>query len=615
MCGIVGYIGDTSTGKINKMLSAISHRGPDDHGVYVNKQYGLGNNRLSVIDLSKNGHQPMFDNEKTICIVYNGEMYNFKNLRNELKKEFKFKSETDTEAIIYAYKKWGVDCLTHLNGMFAFVIYDIKKNLLFGARDRLGEKPLKYYLDGNKFIFASEIKAILQVLETKPEMDYQAVSDYLTLQYIPAPRTGFKNIYKLPPASYFIYKNGKLKISKYWNLDFKNKTSMQEDEVVNQLDACVSESVKNCMVSDVSLGAFLSGGIDSSAVVAYMAKNSNKRISTFSIGIKNSDFDESGFANSVAKLYKTNHSTLMVDSKMFLNTIEKCCDYYDEPFADNSMIPTLLLSKFTRNKITVALSGDGGDELFAGYDRYNIVRFGEYYSYIPKGLRNSLVKPIANEIFNIIPSLLASRIVIFAKTFDRKFYDKYTYYKSFFNHEDKIKILKDKRYADAKYYMSGFNSKYTPIDNSLSMDIASYLPEDLLFKTDIASMSASLEVRAPLLDYGLMEFAAKIPDRLKIKNFNKKYIFKKMLLEKNILPKSIIDRKKQGFVMPIGEWLKNDLKNYTIETLSSKKFRNAGIFNDKKLDSYIDNYYPNDLKYHNNMFALLSLSNWINKYF
>jgi len=621
MCGIVGYVGDVNREKIGKMLRVIAHRGPDDKGIFIKGDVGLGNNRLAVIDLSFRGHQPMFDNEKSVCIVYNGEIYNFREVREELQGKFEFRSGSDTEVIIYAYKKWGVGCLKHLNGMFAFVIYDLKKNLLFGARDRLGEKPLKYFFDGETFIFASEIKGILSVLKEKPKMDLIAISDYLTLQYVPAPKTGFENIYKLPPASYFIFKNGKLKIYKYWNLDFSKKLDISEDEWMELLEDKINNSVKDRMVSDVPIGAFLSGGIDSSATVAFMAMNSSKPIKTFSVGFSDPSFDETEFSKLVAKKYKTDHSYIKINSEIFKEELPKIADYYDEPFADNSLIPTLFLSRFARKEVTVALSGDGGDENFAGYERYSIVKFGNGYKIMPRVLRGLLVRPVVDLLFIINPSLLTSRIKTFADTFDLPFYKKYLYYKSFFNNKDKQSIFSGKinkmlSKEDTFLVDKGqYDAKLSWIDKALKSDINSYLPEDLLFKTDIASMSAGLEVRAPLLDYELMELTAKMPSNLKIRNFNKKYIFKKMLIERKILPKEVVNRPKRGFVAPIGNWLKNDLKEYTLDRLNFKKFRQSEIFYCKGLDEYIKRYYSTNLNYHNNIFALLALSNWINKYF
>lgn len=619
MCGIVGYVGnDVSKYKVQTMLEKISHRGPDDSGLFVKNGVGMGNNRLSVIDLSKNGHQPMFDSEKSLCIVYNGEIYNFQEIKRRLEKEFIFKSRSDTEVIIYAYKKWGVKCLNYLNGMFAFVIFDIKNGQLFGARDRLGEKPFKYFYDGKKFVFASEIKSILSVLNRKQVLDFSAINDYLTLQYVPAPKTGFKNIFKLPPASYFLYKNGKLNIYKYWNLDFSKKIELTESQWSDTLKEKIENSVKDRMVSDVPLGAFLSGGVDSSTITAFMVKNSSKQINTFSIGFDNSKFDETKYAEYVSKLCGTKHFSLKLDSKMIKEELPKIFDYFDEPIADNSLIPTFFLSRFARKKVTVALSGDGGDELFAGYDRYNIVAFEKYYKLLPKQLRNNVIKPSTKSLFCMFPNLMSLRTKTFACNFDSEFYKRYLHYRSFFSNQDKAKILSKTICKLDDTFLSNkeeYNHLLDNIDNALRIDISSYLPEDLLYKMDIASMSASLEVRSPLLDYNLMELMAQMPSKYKIKFFNKKYIFKKMLLDGNILPPGIVNRPKQGFVLPLDKWLRDDLKDYTITSLNSKKFREMGIFDNKKLDEYIANYYSGNVNYYNNIFSLISLSSWINKYF
>ena len=400
-----------------------------------------------------------------------------------------------------------------------------------------------------------------------------------------------------------------------WSLDFSKKLNLNENEWVEILEEKVNKSVKDRMISDVPVGAFLSGGVDSSATTAFMAMNSTKRIKTFSVGFTDPKFDETKYSKQIAELYCTDHSFIKIDAKTFKEELPKISDYYDEPFADNSLIPTLFLSRFVRKDVTVALSGDGGDENFAGYDRYSVVAFGEYFRLLPRKLRNYLVKPVISSLFNLSPNLLTSRLKTFSDTFEEPFYKRYMNYKSFFNNDYKDFILSNSGKDTFLIDKEQFDNKLTDIDNALKADINSYLPEDLLYKMDIASMSASLEVRAPLLDYQLMELTAKIPSYLKIRNFNKKYIFKRMLLEKNILPENIVNRPKMGFNAPIGDWLQTDLKEYTLSQLNSKKFRQSGIFDDSKLDSYINEYYSSDLGYHNNIFALLTLSNWINKFF
>jgi asparagine synthase (glutamine-hydrolysing) len=372
------------------------------------------------------------------------------------------------------------------------------------------------------------------------------------------------------------------------------------------------------MISDVPIGSFLSGGVDSSAVTAFMAKNSSKKIKTFSIGFSDPKFDETQYSKQIAKKYDTEHYYVKINSKIFKEELPKISNYYDEPFADNSLIPTLFLSRFAKREVTVALSGDGGDENFAGYDRYNIVAFGNIYKKVPKLLRKGIIKPITNSLFSLSPNLFTSRLKSFAESFEAPFYKRYITYKSFFSQIDKNKIFSDYMKSlnlNDTYLIDKdrYNNKLSNLDNALKADLGSYMPEDLLYKIDIASMSTSLEVRAPLLDYKLMELTAKMPDDLRIKNFNMKYIFKKMLVEKNILPNNVVYRPKRGFNAPIGNWLKNDLKEYVIEQLSNSKFRQTQIFDNNNLDNYIKDYYSGNLNYHNNIFALLVLSNWIQK--
>ena len=550
MCGIAGYVGKGNRQLLISMLDRIDYRGPDDRGVFIEGEVGLGNNRLSIIDLSPKGHQPMFNEDSSACIVYNGEIYNFEALRDKLKGKYKFRSHSDTEVILHAYEEWGVDCLRRLNGMFGFVIYDKKKKLLFGARDRLGEKPLKYYWDGKLFAFASEIKGLLPIFSGKPEADLQAINEFLTFGYVPAPKTGFKNIFKLPPASYFIFQNGKLKISKYWKIDFSQKLILSEKKWKDVVFEKIEESIKSRMISDVPVGAFLSGGIDSSTVVALMSQYSKTKIKTFSLGFDDSSFDESEHAKIVSDLYGTEHYSLIANAKMLEETLLGAFQFYDEPFSDNSLIPMLLLSKITGEKVKVALSGDGGDENFGGYERYKVVAFGEYYKNVPEILKKAIKIPAQ--------SFKAGRV--FANTYQLPFPQRYIHYNPFFERKEKnVKI-------------STFDPKLSNLDNAFKFDITTYLPEDLLYKVDIASMAYSLEVRAPFLNHELIELTAQIPESLKIKNFKTKYIFKKILEDKKILPREIINKKKRGFVSPINKVLKQMNSSLIKEILSQEKF-------------------------------------------
>lgn len=619
MCAIAGYVGKGSRKMLKAMLDMTSHRGHDDRGIFIDHKVGLGANRLSIIDLSSRGKQPIFDRKGAVGVVLNGEIYNFQELRKQLKSKYIFMSKTDTEVLLYAYKEWGINCLKELNGMFAFVIYDKKKNLLFGARDRLGEKSLKYYLDDGIFAFASEVKGLLPALKSRPEVDPVAINYYLTLQYVPAPFTGFKKLFKLPPAHYFIFRNGELQIKKYWEISFTEKLILSEEEWVRRILEKLNESVKSRLIADVPVGVFLSGGLDSSIVVALMAQVSNKGLKTFSIGFDDPDFDESRYADLVAKLYKTNHQTFKVSNKMMSDVFTHLADYYDEPFADNSVIPTIVLSRLASKYVKVALTGDGGDENFAGYDRYNVVVFSDIYEKVPH-VAKKILSSVATLTHRVVKTKFTSRVETYIRTFKLPFYKRYLYYSPFFDNETKHSLYSS-QFQDAVVKHNSFeifrplyNPHLSKLDNALNFDIKSYLPEDLLFKIDIASMAYSLEVRAPFLNHELIELAAKIPPDLKIKFFKKKYIFKKALEDSHLLPKEIIHRRKRGFVAPIDRWLRGEFKDFVKDKLTSKKFKEANIFDPIRLEKYLQDYFRGGKISSNNIFALLSLASWIEKY-
>lgn len=619
MCGISGYYGKFAPQTISKMIEALNHRGPDDNGYaeFNNGQVAVANNRLAIIDLSSNGHQPMSDPSGRYTIVFNGEIYNFQEIREKLVNKYTFKSKSDTEVLLYAYIEWGPEFLKQLNGMFGLVIYDRDTDMLFGARDRLGEKPLKYYYDGDTFIFASEVKAILKILPTKPEIDQIAINHFLTLQYVPAPMTGFKNIFKLPPAHYFIYKDKKLTLTKYWELAYSKKETRSVEEWSDMILQGLDKSVRMRLVSDVPVGALLSGGVDSSAVVAYMAKNITGRVKTFSIGFDHELFDESKYALQIAEMYNTEHTSVRLDHQSLKEMLPKLATYYDEPMADNSILPTFFVTKMAREHVTVALNGDGGDENFAGYDRYNFVRAAKDYKF----LGNGIFKYGTNLIYKKYPSKFTERLNRFCNTLNDPFTSMYLNYLCFFTNDVKNSIFSDEFIALNKsndtfeLFNTLYNKTYDDVDNALNIDINTYLPEDLLYKTDIASMANSLELRAPLLDPEFMEMTAKIPSDLKIHEGTLKYIFKKALVSKNILPSEVVYRRKQGFNIPLNKWLKYEMKAYVSSVILSEKLTSTGIFNKGNLETYLDSYFNSKLNQDNNIFALLMLTQWINNYF
>lgn len=619
MCGIVGYGGFQKKTLLDTAIEKIHHRGPDDSGEEYFDGVALGNVRLAIIDLSKKGHQPMFNHDKSLCITFNGEIYNFKDVRKLLEKKYKFKSNSDTEVILCAYEEWGVKCLEKLSGMFSFVIYDRKKKLLFAARDRLGQKPLKYYYANGTFIFASEIKAILSLLNSKPEIDPVAIDDFLTLQYVPTPKTGFKNIYKLPAAHYLIYKNGKVSIQKYWSLNFRKKITLSESQWCDLVYDEIERVVRSHLVSDVPVGALLSGGLDSSIVVALMAKNSSRRINTFSIGFDDKKFDETNYARVVSEMYNTKHTEFRITSDELLNNIASLADVYDEPLGDNSILPTLLLSKKTAKKVKVALTGDGGDENFAGYDRYTFVDLARSISESPKMIK-SATRFAGNVAFGLYPSKFTERMNRFFSSVDSPFYRKYINYNLFFtlavkrhlySRDFRKKVAGNDTYG---IFRTVYNKELSDLDNALNIDINTYLPDDLLYKSDAASMANSLELRSPFLDHILMEKMASMPASMKIRLTQKKKILKEVAHKKTLLPRRLIYRPKRGFNIPQNKWFKGPLKKYVYQQILSSGIVGK-IFDRAKMCEYLDNYYQKNLNYDNNIFALLTLSLWFDKYF
>ncbi len=631
MCGITGKIYFKNNKKtvfehdILEMNKKISHRGPDDGGVYIskNKKLGLGHRRLSIIDLSTNGHQPMHysHNGNHYTIVFNGEIYNFQEKKELLKKDgYKFNSNTDTEVIMALYDKFKIDCLTHLRGMFSFVLYSHTEDKIICARDRLGKKPFKYYIDNEIFIFASELKSILTQSDYKKEPDYIAIHHYLTLQYVPAPLTGFKNIKKLEPAHYLIIncKTGKINKQKYWTLDYNHKLNLSEDEWKKKILDKLDESVRIRMICDVPIGAFLSGGIDSSAIVALMSKNSTSAIKTFSIGFEENDHDERIYARTIAEKYKTDHTEFVVKSNA-MELLPKLVSQYEEPYADSSQLPTFYLSEMTSKHVCVALTGDGGDENFAGYGRYSIEKFSLYYDKLGF-LHNHIALPITKLLNNTLKTTLTNHANTFANTLNEPFDERYLSYIQYFSKEAKNELYANKNHqlldttTIIKNAFKKSNAK-NKLDQMLYADISTYLVDDLNVKVDIATMANSLEARAPFLDHEFMELTAQIPFNLKLKGLNnKKYIFKKAL-EKELVPKEILYRKKMGFGIPIEHWFRNEMKNYMYEVLLSKKATSRGIFDKEAIKNLLDTHTNTKINHAYRIWALITLELWFQEFF
>lgn len=628
MCGIAGKVNLAKTPvteqMVAQMTNAIAHRGPDDAGVYVSpdKQVGLGHRRLAIIDLTKAGHQPM-QYKNRYWIVFNGEVYNFQEKRELLEKEgYTFVSHTDTEVILALYDKYREKCVEHLRGMFAFAIYDAKEQVLFAARDRVGKKPFKYFWDGTTFLFGSELKAILTQPEYKKEIDYVAIHHYLTLQYCPAPLTGFKNISKLGAAHYLILnlKTKKLSTHRYWHLDYSHKLQLSEPEWCARILSKLEESVKLRMISDVPLGAFLSGGIDSSAVVAMMSKVSDKPVKTFSIGFNDPKYNELGYAKQVAQQFGTEHTEFVVEPKA-IDVLPLLVKHYEEPYADSSALPTYYVSKLTRDHVTVALNGDGGDENFAGYSRYSVQKLGLQYEKI-KHLHRAIASPALSLASKGIKNSLMERANRFSKTLPDSHSRRYTSYTAYFTQEQKADLYTPEFAAQMGEHdtygliAQQFALANTPdrFDQMLYADISSYLPDDLLAKVDIASMAVALEARSPFLDHEMLELTAQIPASLKLKGLgNKKYILKKAL--EGILPNDIMYRRKMGFSVPLDTWFRGELKDYIQDRLQSSPLFDLGIFNRSAVESLLAAHTTTNVNYANHLWALLTLAMWLETFF
>lgn len=622
MCGIVGVINikgnKVKESQITDMSNAILHRGPDDGGVWCQDNVGLGSRRLAIIDLSPSGHMPMTYDRGSLIIVYNGEIYNYQELKKKLiRLGYKFKSQSDTEVILALYHKYHEKCLQYLRGMFSFAIYDRKRKTLFAARDRLGKKPFKYYLDEDKFIFASELKSIL-TQGVKKVLDYQAIWDYLTYQYIPFPLTGFKRIYKLPPGYYLFFKDGKLEIRKYWDLDPSQKLKLSENEWKERIISELDESVKLRMISDVPLGAFLSGGVDSSAVVASMALQSKNPVKTFSIGFKENSFNELPFAKIVAKQYHTNHTEFIVNADA-ANILPSLVNAFEEPFADSSALPSYYLSKLTRQHVTVALNGDGGDENFAGYPWYFFINMASSLYKLPKVFRQSVV-PFAILAYKMFPNTTTYRGTKFARSLGEDLSMGYVRYMEYFSDEQK-ELLTSSNFKDrvaspnSRKIQASFFDQYpdsSVIDRASYSDIKTYLAGDLIPKIDIATMINSLEGRSPLLDHKFMEMSATIPTELKVKKGVGKYIFKKAL--EGRLPAEILYRSKKGFSIPVAKWFRGELKEMLSSQLLEGRISRAGLLNQKELKSILDSHLTTPTDHSQRLWALLTLSLWLEEY-
>lgn len=626
MCGIAGWINldnnssQNSEAVLHSMCEKMKHRGPDSEGLWNDETVALGMRRLSIIDLHT-GEQPVFNEDKSIVVVMNGELYNFREIRSDLEKRgHKFETNTDTEILPHLYEEYGEVMLEHINGMFAFALWDKNKRKLLIARDKFGEKPLYYGVFDNQLIFASEPKVLLANSAVKAEINLNSLRAFLSFDYVPAPNSIYKGISKLPAAHFLSVEKDEIKTRRYWNLTWEKKETKSLEKSAEELRELLADAVRMRLVSDVPLGILLSGGVDSSTVAAFATEFSTEKVKTFSIGFEEDSFDESKFARQVAKHLNTEHYEEKLSVEKAADLISEIGKWLDEPLSDGSLIPTFLLSRFVRKHVTVALGGDGGDELFAGYPMYYAHRVADFYNKIPGVLRNNLIEPIVNNLpvssKNLSFDYKAKRFVRASK------YDLVTRHHSFFGSfsiDEQQKLLSrevlanssNDIYAGAKDLLK-ITDAANEIEQMQFLDINFYMAEDILTKVDRASMAVSLEVRAPFLDPRVAQFAASIPLEYKLKGNKGKYILKKAM--ENILPKNILHRPKKGFGIPIAEWLRGRLNPLMHELLDATRLKNQGLFDEKFVQQLIKEHETHAASHHKQLWTLLVFQLWYDNF-
>jgi len=616
MCGIAGYFGAGNRETLECMGNTLHHRGPDDDGFYVDEKVGLAHRRLSIIDLSPAGKQPVVNEAGNVQVVFNGEIYNFKELRAGLKNSHTFRGNSDTEVIVHLYEEIGLEVFSHLEGMFAIAIYDKKRGELILARDRMGKKPLYWRAGSGTLIFGSELKALMQHPSFKKEIDIASLEKYLQYEYVPTPHTIFKDTYKLEPGHYLRFSgDGAVKV-KFWDIKF-NEQKISLDDAMTGLDARLAAATADRLVSDVPLGIFLSGGLDSSTVAYYAQKSSVQKIKTFSIGFEDASFDESSYAKEVAAHLGTEHHELILGPERSLELVSVIADLLDEPMADSSIIPTYLLSRFTREYVTVALGGDGGDELFCGYDTFAAHKLAEIYGKIPLPLRRYIIEPI----LRLLPVSHSNMSFDFkAKKFISGFYGEQRYrnqrWLGAFDVIERKKLMRPavcegiedlKVFEDIDTYLGSFKDSDSYHQLGLTYQ-RTYMMDQILVKVDRASMMNSLEVRAPFLDTRVVEFANSLPTNLKLHGFTTKYVLKKLMEPR--LPKGIASRKKKGFGVPIGAWLQGPLKLLTTELFSNELLNRQGLFDSGYVHQLLDNHFSGRKDNRKQIWTLLVFQMW-----
>lgn len=617
MCGIAGIVDATRGNRftesvVREMCNQIIYRGPDDEGIWVEDGAALGMRRLSIIDLS-GGHQPVFNEDRTAWVVYNGEIYNFPELRPELeRKGHHFSTNTDTEVIIHLYEEMGADCVQKLRGMFALAIYDKASHKLILARDRLGKKPLHYALVDRCLYFASEIKSILAAAPQLAEINPQALLEYLYYGYVPDPITAFKRIHKLSPGHLLEFEHGKIRVRQYWDLPkYGTHVPANEQECLEELEHRLFEATRIRLISDVPLGAFLSGGIDSSTVVALMARASSGPVKTFSIGFTKQDFNESDYARIVARKFGTDHHEMILEPDV-METVQTLTSSLEEPFGDSSMLPTYYVCQMARRHVTVALSGDGGDEIFAGYDRYRVHQDRRAFEYVPEWAR----RIYRTRLFPLWPQGMKGRGFAYniSLPWRERYVDGLSFVPSFERDgpllsDDFRTVLRnseDPQNALMRHFMKA--PAQDPVSELLYVDTKTYMVSDILTKVDRMSMLNSLEVRAPLLDHCFIEFATSLPAKWKLRGGRQKYILRK-LAERVGVPRVALERPKQGFALPLVHWMRNELKDLLMILLEPRTLQ-RGYFEASGVRKLMDEHFSGRRESSGRIWRLLMFELW-----
>ncbi len=626
MCGICGIYGAAGlpedAGALTRaMCDVIVHRGPDEDGYYADGPVSLGMRRLSIIDLAT-GRQPIHNEDKTVWVVYNGEIFNFPALKPELlARGHRFYTNADTEVIVHLYEEYGEDFVTRLNGMFAIALWDAKAKKLVLTRDRLGIKPLHYAWQNGRLYFGSEIKSLLRAGVSR-EIDLESLSRFFTFEYIPAPSSIFTAIKKLLPGHIMTVRDGKSEIRRYWDVHYAEAEiqARPEAEYAEEIAARLRESVRMRLLSDVPLGVFLSGGIDSSTVTALMSETAGGRIKTFSIGFKEKTFDELDYARMIAERFGTAHTEFVVDSTQVAGLVPTLMEYLDEPLADASIVPTYVISKLARQYVTVALAGDGGDELFGGYDTYKAFKVARMYRKIPGFLRKGLIGPAVRRLpaseKRLSFEFKAKKFVAGA---EYPFEIANTLWWGAYSPAQKNRLfspalrgcLSADPFAPVAAQAAGTNAA-DPLDRLAYLDLKLYLQDDLLVKVDRMSMANSLEIRVPFLDYTFVEFAATVPSQLKLKGFTSKYILKKAMASR--LPKEILTKKKIGFDIPLGPWIRKELRAFTLDTLAPDRLKRHGYFEPAFVQNILDEHMAGSHNHRQLLWPLIIFQFWHDRY-